>query len=142
MTEKTVKKAPCLKIGGIVSIVESGIMLLIVLLGLLMSGWLITMITGAEMAGAELQGMGMIKTVIMISLLVSAVLYILQIVGASKAMKLKKGGYIMYLVVAGLLSALLVLGLVQNFSVASLVYLIIKLVLLGLVVMGFKKSQA
>jgi len=86
--------------------------------------------------------MAMMKTGLMIGLAVSATLYILQIVGASKAMKLKKGGMIMFLIVSSLLSLLLVFGLVKNFSTFSLVYLIVKLALIALVIIGFKKSTA
>jgi len=46
MTEKVVKKAPCLKVGGIITIVESSIMLLLVLIGMVASGRLIAMLAG------------------------------------------------------------------------------------------------
>ncbi|NOZ43843.1 MAG: hypothetical protein GXP45_01555 [bacterium] len=131
-----------MKTAGILTIIESAGMLMLVLMGMFFSGWILTMLKGGQMAGADLSGMGMIKTVLIVSLLISAVLYILQIIASSKVMKLKKSGYTMYLIVAGLLSLLLIVGLVQNFSLASLIYLIFKLLMLFLVFIGFKKAKA
>ncbi len=116
---------------AIFSIIGSSLYILLGLIGVFAIGWLMKFaglgISSAASAGASAAdigkasaAVGSIKLIAYISIAIFILLAVLRMVGAIRMMKMKKSGYILYMIANVIITLLFIYGLITAFSIITL----------------------
>ena len=128
-----VKRPALLTVACILTMIWSGLMALLFLVGIFASGWI------AGMLDSYMSGLGALGgAAFIIIFIIGFALWGLSLWGAIKMMGLKKGGFIMYVIPNGLMLLFQLIGIFSAFSFGSFLYLLVSIAFIVIYAMHLK----
>jgi hypothetical protein len=127
------KRPGLLTVACVLTMIWSGLMTLLCLIGVFASGWI------AGMLESYMQGFGALGgAAFLIIFIIGLVMWGLSLWGAIKMMGLKKSGFIMYIIPNGLMLLFQIIGIFSAFTFGSFLYLLVSIGFIIIYAMNLK----